>query len=360
MSDVWDAIFNNGPIYAGAVVGTDDYVGSRDGFKALASRADTDAVKDLALRFATVANARVASAVAGIVYFISFAPGVAADTSKCAEEPAWYPAADAKPAGAPPAFDLAGWIRDGLSLIVVTKVNYWKTNHHVGQGGITAYLNKLLAGWEITAADDQTVKLIWRAAHWADTRIVLSCLGIKFDAATDQAAAPLRKLFAPSDDAVLRIRSNPAGTAKWADSYAAIQYAVSGIDGQVVTREFFNLKQEDHETAAALKEGNPAYHMGSLYLVGRERIVLEDFPERLVSAAVTIMRSKNPNHTLLKSPHFRDVGTDGTIAKRLGKVTNTVAAADCALVAAYTTGPDVAKTVAKKVSDDNDAEVEEE
>ena len=84
-----------------------------------------------------------------------------------------------------------------------TKVNYWLTNHHTGQGKISGYpykvLNVLYPGKNMI----EYTKLVHAAGHWAGTRVVLQTAGISLIAPSNL-VFPGRFNLEFSEDAKMR------------------------------------------------------------------------------------------------------------------------------------------------------------
>lgn len=327
---ILSAVFSNGPIVAGAVASTDDFVGSRDGFPAGAGVVDQAAFLALAAHFAANYPPRISEAVAAAIIVLRIAPSLAHPTAACAQAPAWI--GDVAPAPATYAADLARATQDALALVSVCKVNYWKTNHHTGQGVVTSYLLKLFKLWGIEGIDEKTKQLVWKCAHWFDTRVVLFGLGIKLP--PPDSAVAWGSLVTAGEDVLLRISSNPAGTAKWADGYALIKLALATAEGAIILGPLVTLTKKDDETATALKSGFPQYHVGSEYLSNMPRVILGEWPEPALHAAFTVVVTKFKGHSLLACHAFVGWAPDPVISGRLGAMAKAYSKMDSAQVAA--------------------------
>lgn len=67
----------------------------------------------------------------------------------------------------------------GILLLLATKVNWWRENHHVGERVFSSFMKKVLTElFDDSAEDyinDQEIKqAIWVAGHWMDTRTVVT------------------------------------------------------------------------------------------------------------------------------------------------------------------------------------------
>ena len=71
------------------------------------------------------------------------------------------------------------------TIIVATKLNYFRTNHHTGQGSATPFIVKIISGI-FPAAKLTTGHLpkdlqdaVWRYGHWASTHVCLGSMGVR-------------------------------------------------------------------------------------------------------------------------------------------------------------------------------------
>lgn len=102
------------------------------------------------------------------------------------------------------------------TLLCGAKINWYKENHHTGQGGGGgAYIRKCITQTFPEENMNAMLTLVHRISHWVSTRAVLTQLGIQGIIVTDPIIRPAHPhVFTPATDAQLRIRSNPAGTAR--------------------------------------------------------------------------------------------------------------------------------------------------
>lgn len=195
-------------------------------------------------------------------------------------------------------------MQEAASIIVGTKVNWFKENHHVGQGGKEsgAFAKKVINTLCGEGADKKLLKVAHIAGHWASTRGVLQMLGLGGIIDTDPVVAPEAVLRA-TDDVKLRLRSCPAGTGRLAISYALaskmLKHPVAVMCPNV---DAYGLLPSVHAQVIA----NPAkYHLGAAYLTGsRARYDDINYREFLGRAGTwgDIFMAKS---TLMKSPHAK-------------------------------------------------------
>jgi hypothetical protein len=69
------------------------------------------------------------------------------------------------------------------SLIVATKINWFSTNHHVGQGTVTIFVQKaitvLFRGALASADQKELATTVHKIGHWASTHVVLDLMQIR-------------------------------------------------------------------------------------------------------------------------------------------------------------------------------------
>lgn len=235
---------------------------------------------------------------------------IARRTSDGAQEPDgdWYPIdiSEITPEMIKSAADIKDMItieemRNAATIVVATKINWFKENHHTGQGDKGgAFTRKVLAVLNKETATRPWMDLAHRIGHWASTRSVLTQLGV----VGIQPSHPVIKGTAtlrPADDIKLRLKAPPAGTARMAVSYALAKKMFSS------PAVVFLPNAEDYQELPAWYAkvtGNPAaYHMGAVYLCGRREEFDDNGFERLLGRAGAWGNIFLKNSTLMKSPH---------------------------------------------------------
>jgi hypothetical protein len=178
-----------------------------------------------------------------------------------------------------------------LTLVLATKLMWWMSNHHIGQGGFYAYMLKVVNAMIPTLLDADKMTYTHAIGHWASTHRVLNMLHIRND-------VPFTPLRAPgadarvriTDDIRLRVTAMPAGTARHVLSHAILQK-----HGQHRVLMFSNMLHEclfvRDEVEAIVNAGrnnvalsiaqDPAvldqdprivYHMGATYLTNGNEV----------------------------------------------------------------------------------------
>lgn len=107
-----------------------------------------------------------------------------------------------------------------LSVIVATKISYWLTNHHTGQGRLEGYVKKAIDLLLPDSRQQELKQLAYMADQWASTKIILNAAGIKHIKHVELLITGKCKLVF-SDDAKLRLNSLPAGTHRLNCAYTA-------------------------------------------------------------------------------------------------------------------------------------------
>jgi hypothetical protein len=182
------------------------------------------------------------------------------------------------------------------TLVWATKVTYWMVNHHVGQDAnkIAGYVGKVINAWELSG-EAGIRDALWRVGHWVDTRYAMVELGI----ANIQGGYARRNLVRMSDDMALRVRSNPAGTAKLFTYYEIYKLAVRSVFSLFIT---VATPRVDIEESVALVEANPVrYHMGSLFLSGEAKLDAAGFTEAELADLAAFIHVVQPNGSLAKA-----------------------------------------------------------
>ncbi|CAK9294847.1 unnamed protein product [Gordionus sp. m RMFG-2023] len=118
-------------------------------------------------------------------------------------------------------------------LISAAKVNFYKENHHTGQGSTAGYIRKVMRAKIGEQYEPKTVHVIHRVSHWASTRQVLTQLGLQHVALSTPLLNTGRETgITPTADLSLRINSNPAGTARHFVAHAFFRCLVAELTVQ--------------------------------------------------------------------------------------------------------------------------------
>ncbi len=175
-----------------------------------------------------------------------------------------------------------------LSVCLATKINYFQTNHHTGQGDMTAFIRKVLGTLYPTQFRETDINELKDAAHtvghWMSTHIGLNSLGMV--TGRPVAISPVAALMGQAatnlaSDFVARADSLPAGTAPYAVIHATLKEFATNKAFTVAPHakemaEAAGLIQsliDEAKTARNNRTVDPrlAYHMGAAYLTGVQR-----------------------------------------------------------------------------------------
>jgi hypothetical protein len=212
------------------------------------------------------------------------------------------------------------------NILVAVKVTFWLINHHVGQteGVIDGFIGKVAKLQNLTseASSAQTRevrKVIWAVGKMLSSRGVLHAVGCTSIVYHDgpNTTNPKDNDFAladvlaitPSDDVTMRLDGVPSGVAATSVFLTIAKRAATSIYGVCVppvtslgwdadTRSYTGQVQ-DHMDAIAQ---NPArHHMGSHFLTGQPRIVLNSWNEEEITNLSAFIHAISPGSTLSKA-----------------------------------------------------------
>lgn len=321
-TDYLKELFGNGPVSCGAVIDQDTFAATKDGLRLGATAKDTvSAIHATLCRVVSPAIAAICAAGAGL---LQSRDCLLDENAISTAEPVWVTAANKggadRAAVAFTAESIADATLAALRFIVAAKVNYWKTNHHTGSPKPAGYFLKALKLSKLDDASEADISALWRLVHWADTRVILAVLGISGLKVDKASVAAARKVIRPSDDVVLRIRSAPAGTAKWADVWAGIK-TIEGSAPYAMVGPMMGIARAD---AAAINDricaGDPVYHMGAGYLCGKNRVILEEWAPLVVSWVRTCLEDFDSQSSLLRAAVFMHVEPTASITRQIKKI----------------------------------------
>ncbi|APG78072.1 hypothetical protein [Shahe qinvirus-like virus 1] len=212
-----------------------------------------------------------------------------------------------------------------VTLIFATKINWWATNHHIGQATMSPYMAKVTkALLSIKSVDlDMIKKIVHQIGHWASTHRVLNLLHIR----NDVTFAPLQAVAAGAritltDDLFLRVSAMPAGTARHALCHAIMtKYGGNKIFMfSSKLAELAALKQEVDavieagrrnvtlsraaDAAALAVDPRLEYHMGATYLLGGNTARAEFGTVEMTGHLGSVLYHLFRESTLTRSPHI--------------------------------------------------------
>jgi len=266
----------------------------------------------------------------------------------------------------------------GVLILAATKVNWWQTNHHVGQARFQGYIKKVVTAQfgVAAAAHDGVYNAVWRLGHWASTRGVLASLGIR------GCGPKMRSFPAPTEDISIRIRAYPAGTAKVGVAIAIFKRIYHGMFGKVLPPSP-NIG-ELMESSVNILSRPVEFHVGASHLTGgngREIVDVSEDIMRYCAAYVHALAAKSTlagaavlpsadsvkDHevtTVINSIQLTLAKTGMNMEDRL-KIIEQGAAAKDSIVASIDALPDIAKraitgsgpVVSRNMPDDTDMEL---
>ena len=191
-----------------------------------------------------------------------------------------------------------------LTVVVGTKASYWLTNHHTGgqSSTLSSYICKVVLTKYDADLTHEFVRAVHTVGHWASTKAVLRCAGIKNILPVDPFYTPKGPLSL-SSDARLRFEAMPAGTHRLAVGYEAASRLARSKEVLLTPSpdNFISLATLREEVMA-----NPAsFHIGAQYLTGQNRSDYDDVKnEGVLGRLGTYVLNVIPKSTLAASPHL--------------------------------------------------------
>lgn len=197
-------------------------------------------------------------------------------------------------------------LRKVMTLICATKLNFFSTNHHTGQGTLSGLPLKIFNSFydpdntrDMTPVLCSTIHMI---GHWACTRHMLHTIGIPGIGKSTVRKGFYKLGFSPDFD--LRKGVMPAGTAALSLCYAIIKkmkgtrliYAIE--DEQMITKIC--------TTYWTVFKNRPAYHMSAKLLTGADRIPFDDNEfAALLGFLGSFIHTFYPTSSICKSPKIK-------------------------------------------------------
>lgn len=195
-------------------------------------------------------------------------------------------------------------LQKAATVVVGTKINWFKENHHTGQGGRDSgsFSRKVLKSMYGEDNVESLLLYAHRLGHWASTKSILTQLGLQYVARVYPLIAMSAKL-APTDDIRIRLRSAPAGTARLAVSFVLAQKMFKHPMA-ILCPEF-----ENYSALPSVYEritASPArYHFGAEYLCGARANYHDMDYDSYIGRAGAWGSVFIPNNTIMKSPHAK-------------------------------------------------------
>lgn len=189
-------------------------------------------------------------------------------------------------------------------VLMATKVNWWQTNHHVGQVAVQGFVKKCLC-FVLSIAPDSVIsedlkRYVWAVGHTISTRLTLTVLGVKGINISDIDGQVVNDATEftprPTEDIRLRLHSGVAGCMKILDAVAVFRLVGSSIYADTVIAPFDapTLLREYNAIMANMSR----YHIGALYLTGEPRVIPAPISETVFELASALIHGAYPNSTL--------------------------------------------------------------
>jgi len=236
------------------------------------------------------------------------------------------------------------------NLSVALKLTWWMMNHHVGQdeadiAGFVGKIAKIIGAWVEAEGDSEENKDV-RSALWILGKLMVTrrplasigITGIDYSKRSNRPGAPTGGAedewddipmcldsaidIKVSEDVKLRVESNPAGTAGLFTYWKICDKASRSIFScavPVISAYNPDRAQCDFRKAMDIVKVTPArYHMGSLFLSGQERLVLDPASEEDKEHLSAFIHASSPGS------HLADAKVIKTKAEVKGTITYTV------------------------------------
>lgn len=196
-------------------------------------------------------------------------------------------------------------VRQVGTMLVAAKVNFFKENHHMGQGHQEsgAFVTKAIRAIYPTMEVSVMKTLIHRASHWCSTRSVLKQMGVANVKPFLPITGTLDQLQ-PSQDVKLRLNGPPAGTARTAIAYnifkRMIMHPIAAFCPNI--GDFNGLA----ERYARIVESPLSFHIGAAYLCTRNMgpNFRDEDSHGLLGRVGTFGFVYMTKSTLMRSPHI--------------------------------------------------------
>lgn len=190
-------------------------------------------------------------------------------------------------------------IKDALNLIVATKVHFYLTNHHTGQGSLTGYPAKLVKakypGEDISAFTD----LLHMIGHWANNQLTFKAMGMLQD--TDAIGTGQGFKIIVGADVTMRMSGMPSGTAKLGLCHTLMMRIIGSplFDFMPYVEDLLRVKN----TYLSIMENRFMYHISAKAITGKERLPYDDNNfDRPLAILATFSMKTNLNSSINKSP----------------------------------------------------------
>lgn len=183
-------------------------------------------------------------------------------------------------------------------VLLSTKVLWFQTNHHVGQGSVQGFVRKCIlfalgkpGDYQI---DDNLRKYVWGAGHTISTRLTLHLLGVPGINVPQVDEMP--RLPKITRDVSMRLTSGVAGCMKLMDAVAIFRRVATQPYRVAVNLDIPAMQMLESEEA--ILRAPAAHHVGARYLTGRDRESFYEPSDVVYEAASAIIHATAPKGTL--------------------------------------------------------------
>lgn len=201
-------------------------------------------------------------------------------------------------------------IINAATIILATKLNFFSSNHHTGQGRLSGFAKKAAVNL-LNLSENETIEIcsyIHSAGHWADSRAVFFDLSINGAIDVVRFHRTTVSRVSVSRDIEIRTVSYPAGTAKLAFCVAAGRRLVNSRLAPYIP--WINHLNEIVAAANLVKANPLRYHIGSAYLTNNPRILdVDEVMSRYLGRLVTFVTVVYSRSTLAKAAVCKDAAT---------------------------------------------------
>lgn len=197
-------------------------------------------------------------------------------------------------------------IRNTMSLIASTKLNFFQTNHHTGQGALSGYplkvFNALFNNELNTPVTPEITKMVHCLGHWAGTISVLRALGFTGMRMITVFPGVIPMSF--GSDFKIRKDVMPSGTASLALCYVILK-KIKGSNLKYALPDL-NIVSRTAEMYSKVRVMKVNYHMSAKHLTGSEREPFDDHEfTGYLGCLGSFIVNIHPGSTINKSPRIK-------------------------------------------------------
>jgi hypothetical protein len=217
--------------------------------------------------------------------------------------------------------------QESANLLVALKITWWLINHHVGQdeGKVEGFVGKIAVLQGLISSTNATQNrevrnVLWALGKMISTRGILSAIGIQGITYADNSntGQPSGNDYARGEplaigisaDVLLRVQSEPAGTASISTYFAIATRAINSVFS-VCVPPFQSLGWDSandtytgrvHNSLQAIRAAPASYHMGAVFLTGNARVIADGWQEEEMSTLSAFIHASASGSTLARAP----------------------------------------------------------